>query len=503
MVEYNSMFPLDLMAEMNFYPEKIDTVGHIMKAYKFTESTSSNDPYPNKCYLPFILYPPAMYANKLGHDFAEKHLDLDIPADDYVLYVSIPFCRVQCKSCPYFIKILDPTDRKNQEDTYVDALIKDMERWATYPRWKNGKLRSIYIGGGTGTIFRTSNIKRIIDVIFDKFPVASDYSLTLEGNARDYDEEKLDYVANSEITRVSLGVQSFNADLLKIIGSPHAAEESTRVILGLQKRGFYNIQMDFMYNLPGHSMDVWKSDLEKLKELNIKHFTIYLYRIHSGTMQEKNVQNGKVPAMQDRESPMVKAMYREALELANSLGFNMYMFDHFAAEGNESSYNYWTFKEAVDALGIGAGAYSFINSYRTGTAKDVEGYIKEVNEGKHLITAVSAKMDSRVRKERYVIFAFQYYTVDFDAYYRQFSSHFLDDFGDIVRKLENKELIIKYPDRIELTQLGKDWHMNVFLEFFTPKFWENLQALDEPNWAMNIPMVELSSKRREYWLGND
>ena len=462
---------------------------------------SNLKPYPNKCYLPFILYPPAMIQNPEGSSFANKHLDLDKSADDYVVYLSVPFCRVRCKSCPYFVGILDPQDKHNQESRYVDALIKDMKKWASYPRWKEGNLRSVYIGGGTGTILKTSNLKRIIDTLFEYFPMSDDYSITLEGNARDYDDEKLDYVANSKITRVSLGVQSFDPELLKVIGSPHAADESTQVIKGLQARGFYNIQLDLMYNLPGHDMNVWLSDLKKIRELNVKHFTIYMYRVHSGTMQEQNILSGKLTAPLDREAPFVKEMYREAIAIAKDLGYNMYMFDHFAEEGYESDYNYWTFKEAVDALGIGAGAYSFINSYRTGTAKDIEGYIDSVTRDEHLINAVSHKMSDQVRKERYIIFALQYFGVEFATYRHKFNADCMQDFGDVIRRLQAKGLIELSSDNFRLTQLGKNWHMNVFLEFFNPDFWGDMASLDAPNWAMNIPMVELSSKRREYWLG--
>lgn len=465
----------------------------------------NSQPYPNKCYLPFVLYPPAMHSNKLGHAFVEKHLDLQriTSSRDFVLYVSIPFCRVQCKSCPYFIKVLDPADKKNQEEPFVDALIRDIKKWATYPRWRNGLLRSIFIGGGTGTILKTKNIKRIIDTIYSEFTISDDCSLTLEGNARDYDEEKLDYVANSQIKRVSLGVQSFNPELLKLIGSPHAAEESIRVIKGLQQRGFYNIQMDLIYNLPGHDFNIWKSDLETLKELKIKHFTIYSYRLHAGTMQDINMKSGKLPPMQHRESPMVKGMYSEARRIAEELGFHMYMFDHFCEPGYESSYNDWQFKDAADTLGIGPGSYTYVNNYRAGTEKDVALYVETVNKGEHLITSISDPLTLQANKERYVIFAFNYGLIEFQTYYDKFQSNFLDDFGDIVKKLEVKKLITVQENRIELTQLGKDWHINVFLEFFNPEYWGNLGALDEPNWAMNIPMIELSAKRREYWLGND
>lgn len=460
-------------------------------------------PYPNKCYLPFLLYPPAMHDNCEGSDYAVNHLDMDKAAGDYVIYLSIPFCRVRCKSCPYFVGILDPNDVNNQEDRYVNALIQDMEKWSLYPRWKQGKVRSVYIGGGTGSILKTINIKRIVNALYKLFPMANDCSITLEGNARDYDEEKLDFVSNSKITRISLGVQSFNPRLLKVIGSPHAAQQSVEVIHGLQERGFDNIQLDLMYNLPGHDMQIWRDDLREIKKLNIKHFTIYLYRVHAGTMQEKNILSGKVVAPLDREDPFVKAMYRESLAVAEQFGFNMYMFDHFCEPGYESAYNYWTFKEGVDALGIGAGAYSFISNHRIGTAKDIERYIVSVGNNNHLISAVSPRMSEQVKKERYIIFALQYYKLDFEVYRRKFNSELISDFSEALIRLEKRKLIKVTEKSIELTELGRDWHMNVFLEFFNKDFWGDLKSLDEPNWAMNIPMVQLASKRREYWLGED
>jgi oxygen-independent coproporphyrinogen III oxidase len=463
-------------------------------------STNLGQPYLNKCRLPFILYPPAMWENPLGHDFAEQHLGLSETAGDFVLYISIPFCRVQCKACPYFVSILSENDSTNYEESYINALIKDIYHWGSYPRWKNGNLKAIYIGGGTGSIIKTKNLSRLIDAIFEVFPIDKDYSLTLEGNARDFTTDKLDYVANSPINRVSLGVQSFDKKVLEIVGSPHSAESSIITIKGLQERGFFNIQIDMMYNMPGHTIDVWKQDLEMLQQLKVDHFTIYLYRIHEGTPQDFLIKKGVVEPVLDPDSEYVTGMYQEAINYAERLGYRMYMFDHFAKPGFENPYNDFTFKEARDALGIGAGAYSFINSYRTGTSKDIDGYINEVNSGRHMITSVSTHMNDRVRKERYVIFAFQYFFVDFESYQNQFGTGLLEDFEPIIKKLIEKGLVEVSHTQITMTDLGKNWRMNVLLEFINPEFWNEPEAMEQPNWAMNIPMVDLVAKNRDFWL---
>lgn len=449
-----------------------------------------------------MLYPTSMYSNEIGHAFAQENLRMDEEGKDFVLYVSIPYCRVRCKACPYFIKRLSKVDKNNEEDIFVEALIKDIKHWASYKKWKTGPLRAIYIGGGTGTILKTKNLKAIIDTIMQEFNVADDYEMTLEGNASDYDDEKLDYVANSEITRVSLGVQSFSPEVLKIVGSPHAADESIKIIKGLQARNFNNIQMDLMFNMPGHSLDVWKKDLAILKELDIPHFTTYLYRIHDDTPQHTALTRGKIKPMKDPESPLVKSMYREAKDIAESMGFKMYMVDHYSKPGFENKYNDWSWRIYTDALAIGPGGYSYFDGYRIGTEKNVDKYIEHVNKNEFLISTVSKFMDDQVEKERYVIFTLLYFYVEFSAYKKRFGTEFIEDFASIVTKLVTKDLVEISDEKMTLTQLGLEWHTNVILEFFGEDSWEDDVSLRNLSWSMNISMVDVANKKRDYWLGS-
>ncbi|WP_437957067.1 coproporphyrinogen-III oxidase family protein [Sorangium sp. So ce119] len=462
---------------------------------------SQTQPYAERCRLPFILYPPAMWTNREGHDFSDR-LALDQTAGDYVVYVSVPFCRVRCKACPYFINTLSPEDPKGEENRYLNALIRDIERWGSYPRWKEGRCRAVYIGGGTGSILTTKNLERLVNAIQKSFPLAEGYGFTLEGNARDFDEPKLDYVASSAINRVSLGVQSFHPEVLKIVGSPHAAEESARVITALHERGLKDVSLDLMYNMPLHTLAEWQSDLERVQDLGVTHFTIYLYRIHEGTAQDLLIKQGKIPPVRDPESPEVIQMRREATRFAERLGYREYMFDHFAKPGFESQYMLWSWREAdKDALAIGPGAYSYINGYRVGTDKDVDGYVADVDRGRHRFSTVSVKMDDRGRRERYVIFAFEFFHIDFAHYKQTFGTSFLDDWGDLARKLERKGLVDLLPDRMQLTELGREWRANILLEFVNPAYWNDRAALRERNWSMNTPMVQIVANDRKKWLG--
>ena len=462
---------------------------------------SALTPYPEKCYLPFIFYPTAMWPNPHGTSFIKEHLDLNTPCGDYVIYVSIPFCRVRCKGCPYFVELLTKLDPGEKEKLYMDALIKDIRNWGQYPRWNKSRLRAIYIGGGTGSILTTSNLKRLIDALQESFPITEETEITLEGNARDYDEEKINYIVSSPINRISLGVQSFDPEILKIVGSPHAAEASEKVIKAFSEKGMVNIQLDMMYNMPGHNIDVWRKDLQKLKELDIKHLTVYLYRLHEGTPQEKFVKEGKVPQMADREDPMVKMMYTDAREIAKEMGFELYMHNHFCKPGFRSVYNDYNLEHVADTLGIGAGAYSLIDNYRIGTSKAVDEYIKTVNEGHHMVSTISEKMDKLNHKERYIMFTFQYFRVYFNRYRERFQSELMDDFGKIFKKLEGKGLVTISDEGILMTELGKEWFLNVVLEFVNPKFWGNKKSKEQLNWSMNVVLVDLLADNRDKWLG--
>uniref|UniRef100_A0AAU2VC62 Heme chaperone HemW n=1 Tax=Streptomyces sp. NBC_00003 TaxID=2903608 RepID=A0AAU2VC62_9ACTN len=466
------------------------------------EIAQQGDPYPNKCYLPFILYPPGMHRTSGGAEWLESHIDMQQDGRDFVLYIGIPFCRTRCKSCPYFISLLSERDSRGQEERFVDALIKDLKKWGSYRKFATGLIRNIFIGGGTGTILKTANLKRVVDTVYETFNVAEDAEFTLEGNARDFDEEKIEYVANSHINRLSLGVQSFQPEILSIVGSPHAADDSVRIIKEFQKRNFRNIQLDLMYNMPGHTMDIWKRDLQTLSELDVPHFTIYLYRIHKDTIQDKLIAKGKVNRPKDPEGPMVKAMHTEAVEIAEQLGYQMYMVDHFCKPGYENMYNHWNWKVYEDTLAIGPGSYSYFDGYRLGTETDVEKYIEAVENDDFLISTVTDELSPRVQRERYVIFALLYFEIEFAFYESKFGTSFREDFTEELDRLLRKGLIELTDDRMRLTQLGRIWHTNVILEFFNPAFWNDSRSLEEPNWSLNGVMVEVGAHDRSYWLGD-
>lgn len=408
---------------------------------------------------PLIPVLPPLRPNTGGAAAAERLFGLDEVGGDFVLYVSIPFCRVRCHACPFFIELLSENDPRAREARYVEALVADIQRWGRRRRWQTGRLRAVYIGGGTGSVLTTANLERVVDAITTSFPLAEGCELTLEGNARDFTEDKVEYVAGSPINRVSLGVQSFHEDVLRVIGSPHAAEQSARVINRLNRLGHTNIQLDMMYNLPSHTREVWQSDLRRLAELEVQHFTIYEYRVHHGSPQHNFIKRGKVPAPLPSGAEQVRAMYDDVVEAARKSGFDMYMIDYFARPGYESRYNTWMYqKDDVDVLAIGPGAYGYVNRRRYLAHRDVEGYIATVGRGEHAVDSVADELTGQERRERYVVGRLMFHSIDLADYRRSFGTSFVDDFGVLAGQVVDAGLATLDERELRLTESGVGWH---------------------------------------------
>lgn len=456
--------------------------------------------------MPFILYPPDMYdvTTETEKIDLEKSLQLENGGNNFVMYISVPYCRVRCKACPYFVELL-PKDSDKKEsilDQYVDALVTDLKRHAANKRWGESILRGVYIGGGTGSILEVKHLKSILDVLQTYFYLADDCEITLEGNAEDFTQEKVTFIATSIINRISLGAQSFQPDVLKMVGSPHKAMQTIDTIRMLQQAGIDHIQLDMMYNMPGHTIEHWEKDFETLTELGIKHLTTYLYRITPGTQQEKLISLGSVPPVADAESEIVKQMQTMITQFAEKVGMHNYMLEHYALPGYESKYNKWTMFDCVDALGVGAGAYSFINQRRTGTSKDVDRYINTVNNKQKTFTTAGIHLSPKISRQRYIIFNLLYYRIDKKSYFETWGTEIGNDFEEIIARLAQDKLIIDNPFFIEVSKEGRHWLQNIMLEFFDDSMWENSAALKQQSssWAMNNHMIDIGSSKKSFWL---
>lgn len=262
------------------------------------------------------------------------------------IYVHIPFCLNKCNYCDF----LSFRSTPNFIDKYVEYLIKEIEMYRSNP------FETIYFGGGTPSILSVEQLKKILDVI----PKKRDAEITIEVNPKTVSFEKFKQLKNIGFNRVSIGIQSFNSKLLKILGRMHSSLEGEEAYFNARKAGFENISLDLMFSLPEQTLDDLKEDLDHLFKLKPEHFSIYSLIWEEGTPFFEKLQKGE---LKETENEIEANMFEEIINRAMIEGYQHYEISNFSLKNFESKHNsiYWKNKEY---LGVGLGASGYIDNIR-------------------------------------------------------------------------------------------------------------------------------------------
>lgn len=275
------------------------------------------------------------------------------------LYVHIPFCKRRCLYCDFF-----STTCLERRKEYVAALLAEIRARkdeASEP------IRTIYIGGGTPSTLDAEDITRILHAI--NAPEAIE--ITMELNPGDAMKEYMHALRAAGINRLSIGVQSFQDDLLQAIGRRHNRLQAIQAIQMAQEAGFDNLSIDLMYALPGQAMEQWKADIRTVLNLNVQHISSYGLMYEEGTALTKMRDQGQLmPIDEETEN----AMYDYLCEQLQQAGFVHYEVSNFALPGYEAKHNsaYW---DHTPYIGVGAGAHSFVPPVRSWNPSDLDAYI--------------------------------------------------------------------------------------------------------------------------------
>jgi len=274
------------------------------------------------------------------------------------IYVHIPFCRSRCIYCDFF-----STTDEEKRDAYVSALCNEIRFTAqTYP---HTRAHTIYIGGGTPSQLSPTQLDRILSTIEEHFPPFPDTEITIEMNPDDIEEDvkcRMEDVKCSMFNgqcsmanRLSLGIQTFDDQILRFLRRRHDSATAVKAVRSLQDAGIKNISIDLIYGLPGQTMEVWQRDLDIAFSLGIQHLSAYALSFEEGTPLWQMRERGRVAEADDALSV---AMYEALCDRAEAAGFRHYEISNFALPGFESRHNssYWTGKPY---FGFGPGAHSY------------------------------------------------------------------------------------------------------------------------------------------------
>ena len=285
------------------------------------------------------------------------------------LYIHIPFCKQACHYCDFHFS----TSLKKKSQL-VAALCKEMVlRKDEIP----GTLQTIYFGGGTPSLLEADELEQIFNTIDTHFEVAKNPEITLEANPDDLTEEKLEMLAQSCINRLSIGVQSFFEEDLKLMNRAHNATEAVHC-LELAKQYFDNISIDLIYGMPDMSNARWQENLDRALALKIPHISSYALTVEPNTALQKFIEKGVVKPVDDA---VAQQHFEILIKRMQEAGFENYEFSNFGKPGYYSQNNtaYWTGKPY---LGIGPSAHSYDGDVRSWNINNNPKYIKEILSGK-------------------------------------------------------------------------------------------------------------------------
>ncbi len=359
------------------------------------------------------------------------------------IYIHVPFCRSKCVYCDFYsLTAKDP----RVMDAYLDAVCAHIrEAGALAPRHL---VDTVYFGGGTPSFFGAEGMAQILSVIRKSFDVARTAEITFEANPDSVSDRLLRRLHSEGFTRVSLGIQSDDDDILKKIGRPHNYAQAVKAVERIRKAGFQNLSVDLMYGLPSQDLDSWVATLENVLTLQPEHISCYGLKIEEGTPLHK-YRDCYILADDDMQADM----YLKAIEVLRSHGYRQYEISNFCRKGQVSRHNlkYWT---GGEYLGFGPDASSDFAGRRFAIVRDLRGYIDGIRSGGQVLREVQ-EIPNRERAGEYLMMRLRLVSgVDPAEYERKFMLSFAP-MEKALRQFQERRLAQKtYDGRWHLTPEG-------------------------------------------------
>lgn len=269
------------------------------------------------------------------------------------LYIHIPYCQAKCPYCDFNSYAVP----MRPEDQYVAAICGELRHCAQTSPWSGNEVATVFLGGGTPSLFAPDSIRRILACIFDLWQVEQRGSLevTLEANPGTVTLEKLRAFGLAGVNRLSFGVQSFQPHHLRRLGRIHDAEAAVACVAMAHRAGFRNVGIDLIFALPEQTLEEWHRDLGRACELHPDHVSAYSLTYEEGTpFHELRAQDVLHQLPEDTEVEM----FIRTQEVLAAAGYEQYEISNYATPGNRCRHNltYW---RGGDYLGVGAGAHSY------------------------------------------------------------------------------------------------------------------------------------------------
>src|ERR1035437_4302217 len=372
------------------------------------------------------------------------------------IYIHIPFCKKLCFYCDFY-HVVSVKDNS----AFIDALLKEASIRKDY--LENEPVSTIYLGGGTPSVFSIKELETILNTLYKLFKVTDDCEITIELNPDDVLSGYLEGLKSHNINRISLGIQSWRDSDLKLMNRRHNSAQAVIALKETLAAGFENVTIDLIYGIPGMTLKEWESNLDFSFSFDIKHLSAYHLTFEEGTVFGKMLEKGMISEIDEDDSA---AQFNLLVEKAESAGFIQYEISNFGKPGFFSIHNsnYW---KQVSYLGLGPSAHSFNGYSRQWNVRDLKGYIKSVNAGKSFFE--SEELDTKTRFNEYIMTSLRtMWGIDLEYVEGMFEKEGYDYVMNLAGKFKNYGLMKLEKKSLVLTNQGKLISDNIISEFMMP-----------------------------------
>lgn len=372
------------------------------------------------------------------------------------MYIHIPFCHQICFYCD-FNKVFF---KDQPVDAYIESIGKELALWKQEGALDQ-PLETVFLGGGTPTALTPAQLERLLELIHQYVPMAKNMEWSSEANPDELTREKMEVLYKGGVNRLSMGVQTFDQDLLKRLGRTHANDDVLRAVETAREVGFSNISFDLMYGLPGQTMAQWDETLERAFAFGMPHFSAYSLIIEPKTVFYNLMVKGKLNTVtEDLEGDM----YERLMDEMEKHGLHQYEISNFAKPGHESRHNllYWDNEEYI---GVGAGAHGYVNGVRYSNHGPLKKYMEPLESGERpVLDATQVSTKAQMEEEMFLGLR-KTAGVDIAHFEEKFGAPLETVYGEILQSEKAKGNLAVEQGRVKLTHKGRFVGNEVFEQF--------------------------------------
>lgn len=380
------------------------------------------------------------------------------------LYLHIPFCRIKCTYCAFNTYVnLDALI-----EPFVQALVRELQ--IVGQSQPGQPVGTIYIGGGTPSILTPGQLEFILTAIHSDFNVLPDVEISMEANPSDLDRPYMRALRNIGLNRVSIGMQSANANELELFARRHDNDATVRAVAAARQGGFDNLNLDLIYGVPHQTLADWENSLRQMLRLQPEHISLYALGLEDGTPMKRWVAGGRLPTPDD---DLTADMYDLATDVLEAAGYEQYEISNWSKQGYACRHNlqYW---HNLPYPGVGPGAHGFAGGVRYSTILSPQKYIQAMagaaDHYRYPRTpatdqAVVVDRDTEISETLLMGLRLTQEGIRRAVFRERFGQDLLEVYGDVVHKYTAYGLLYVDDDVVCLTRRGRLLSNTIFREF--------------------------------------